>query len=149
MLRARNHQDSRMYAPRTIDSNPAWQDADGIKLYTISAFRRPVDRRLFEPRLRAVKRSRPVDWANTPAFAIFHEGAHWLYLILAWWSNDNELFTSVSVCTDSGWAEDPSRYSFCVHDMEVFWAERAFFIEHIYRLEPDIHGYRAALFRQE
>lgn len=137
-----------MYSPRTIESSPAWQDADGIKLYTISAFHQPVDRRLFEPRLQVAKKSRPVDWATTPAFAIFHEGAQWLYLILAWWGNDNELFTSVSVCTDGGWQEDPTRYSFCVHDLEVFWAERSYFIEHMYRLEPDIHGYRAARLQQ-
>ncbi|MGB4344420.1 MAG: hypothetical protein WBJ03_12490 [Moraxellaceae bacterium] len=133
-----------MFTPRTIESDPAWQDADGIKLYTISAHARAVDRHLFEDRLQQVKAARHIDWANTPAFAILHDGAGCLYLILAWWGNDNELFTSVSVLTSDGWMEDPARYSFCLFDLEVFWAERNFFIEHLYCSTPDIDRYRQA-----
>lgn len=133
-----------MFTPRTIESAPAWQDADGIKLYTISAHARPVDRHLFEDRLQQVKAARHIDWVTTPAFAILHDGTSCLYLILAWWGNDNELFTSVSVQSPDGWMEDPARYSFCLFDLEVFWAERNFFIEHLYRSTPDIDRYRQA-----
>lgn len=133
-----------MFTPRTIESTPAWRDADGIKLYTISAHARPVDRHLFEDRLLQVKTARHIDWTNTPAFAILHDGANCLYLILAWWGNDNELFTSVSVLTPDGWMEDPARYSFCLFDLEVFWAERNFFIEHLYCSTPNIDRYRQA-----
>lgn len=133
-----------MFNPRTIESHPAWQDADGIKLYTISAHARPVDRHLFEDRLQQVKAARHIDWTITPAFAILHDGASCLYLILAWWGNDNELFTSVSVQSPDGWMEDPARYSFCLFDLEVFWAERNFFIEHLYCSTPDIDRYRQA-----
>lgn len=36
------------------------------------------------------------------------------YLVLAWWDNNNELFTSVFVRTPQGWVEDQARYSFCL-----------------------------------
>jgi len=65
------------------------------------------------------------------------------YLVLAWWGNENELFTSVSAKTESGWVEDASRYSFCLWDLEVFWHERNYFIEHIYCANPNLQSYRA------
>ena len=61
-------------------------------------------------------------------------------------SNDNELFTSVSVNTESGWVEDGSRYSFCVYDLEVFWQERNYFIQFLDCPLPDLDRYRAARF---
>lgn len=60
--------------------------------------------------------------------------------------NDNELFTSVSVNTESGWVEDGSRYSFCVYDLEVFWQERNYFIQFMDCPLPDLSRYRAARF---
>ncbi len=65
------------------------------------------------------------------------------YLVLAWWGNDNELFTSVSVQTASGWMEDPARYSFCVYDLEVIWQERNHFVESMDCAEPSLADYRA------
>lgn len=94
-------------------------------------------------RLAEVKKQKAVAWPSTPAFAVFHDGAGAPYLVLAWWGNDNELFTSVSVKTASGWVEDPSRFSFCLYDLEVFWHERNCFIEFIDCPEPDIESYRA------
>lgn len=138
-----------MFIPRKIESFPSWLDADGIKIYTLSARNQPVDRHLFEPRLLQVKANRAIAWASTPAFAIFHEGASCLYLILAWWGNDNELFTSVSVLTEQGWIEDPARYSFCLFDLEVFWAERNLFIQHLYCANLDLEGYRRARYSME
>lgn len=67
-----------------------------------------------------------------------------LYLVLAWRGNDNELFTSVSVKTESGWVEDASRFSFCLWDLEVFWWERNWFVETLYGLEPSLEAYRAS-----
>lgn len=137
-----------MFRPRKIDSAPDWLDDDGIKLYTVSATGAPVDASGYHPRLAQVKRSRPVDWAQTPAFAIFHDGAGMAYLVLCWWGNDNELFTSVSVRTDEGWVEDPSRFSFCLWDLEILWFERNAFVETLYSGEPDIARYRATRLAQ-
>lgn len=131
-----------MFQPRKIESEPAWLDGDGVKIYTISALNRPVNQQAYLPRLAEVKASKAVDWAATPAFVIFHDGASCQFLVLAWWGNDNELFTSVSVNTPAGWVEDPAQYSFCLWDLEVFWHERNFFIESIYCAKPDLNAYR-------
>jgi hypothetical protein len=64
--------------------------------------------------------------------------------VLAWWGNDNELFTSVSARSTQGWVEDPRRYSFCLWDLEVFWFERNRYVELVYRAAPDLDAYRAA-----
>ena len=131
-----------MYAPRTLCTEADWLDEHGVKIYTISADGGEVPWDGFQRRLAAVKAQRVVNWAGTPAFAIFHRGASRDYLVLAWWSNDNELFTSVSVAEDEGWVEDPSRYSFCLFDLEVFWAERNLLIRHLYSGHPNLAAYR-------
>ena len=133
-----------MFEPRRIESQPAWLDADGIKLYTISAHARPVEQTGYRARLAEIKTGIEVDWPSTAAFAIFHDGATAAYLVLAWWANDNELFTSVSARSSGRWIEDPRRYSFCLWDLEVFWFERNRYVELVYRAAPDLDGYRAA-----
>lgn len=148
MMGATDRKGHRMFQPRTIESCPTWLDADGIKIYTISARNQPVDQAPYLERLAVVKNLRTVTWASTPAFAIFHDGASLGYLVLAWWGNDNELFTSVSVQTGSGWVEDASRYSFCLYDLEVFWHERNCFIQCIDCAAPDLERYRAMRFAQ-
>ncbi|WP_242110040.1 hypothetical protein [Luteimonas aquatica] len=132
-----------MYRARRIESSPAWSDPDGVKLYTISAHGAEVDRAAYLPRLARVKASRTVDWPSTPAFAIFHDGASLRYLVLGWWGNGNELFTSVSVETEAGWVEDAARFSFCLWDMDVMWFERNCFVDTLYRTTPDLAAYRA------
>ncbi len=135
-----------MFHPRKIESDLRWLDPDGIKIYAISARHLPVDQTPYLARLAEVKQRRAIAWASTPAFAIFHDGASLAYLVLAWWGNDNELFTSVSVRTAAGWTEDPGRYSFCVYDLEVIWQERNFFVECIDGASPSLARYRAARF---
>lgn len=132
-----------MYRPRKIESDPSWQDEDGIKIYTISAQNRPVSHAAYLARLAAAKQGKSVTWSSIPAFVIFHDGSSHQYLILAWWGNDNELFTSVSVSTPSGWVEDSSQYSFCLWDLEVFWRERNYFIDQVYCSRPSLSGYRS------
>ncbi|MFC4260010.1 hypothetical protein ACFOZ5_13300 [Marinobacter lacisalsi] len=138
-----------MFKSRKIESASDWLDGDGIKLYTISATGQPVDTAAYHARLAEVKLARSVDWASTPAFAIFHDGAGMAYLVLCWWGNDNELFNSVSVLTGEGWVEDPSRFSFCLWDLEVIWHERNAFIDTLYSGRPDIQQYRASRLRQD
>lgn len=132
-----------MFISRKIESKPGWLDPDGIKIYTVSVNESAVDQSQFIDRLNTVKASKNCSWPSTPAFTIFHEGESFLYLILAWWGNDNELFTSVSVLTDEGWVEDPSKFSFCVYDLEVFWIERNIYIGTVYCANSSIQQYRA------
>ena len=131
-----------MFIPRKIESRPGWLDQDGVKIYTVSVNDSEVDQGLFTDRLNTVKESKAISWPDTPAFTIFHKGERFLYLILAWWGNDNELFTSVSVLTDEGWIEDPSKFSFCAYDLEVFWIERNIYISTVYCENPSIKQYR-------
>jgi hypothetical protein len=135
-----------MFQPRRIESQSDWLDADGVKIYTISARSTEVIQAVYLDRLKEVKSQRPIDWAKTPAFALFHDGATGRYLVLCWWGNDNELFTSVSVETVEGWIEDPSRYSFCLWDMEVMWFERNQFVECLYGENSSLEKYRASRF---
>jgi hypothetical protein len=137
-----------MFRPRKIESHSSWSDPDGIKVYTISARNQPVSQAAYLSRLAEVKKLKAVAWSSTPAFALFHDGATAAYLVLAWWGNDNELFTSVSVTTDSGWIEDSSRFSFCLWDLEIFWHERNYFVECIYCSRPSLENYRAKRFQQ-
>ena len=133
-----------MFKPRRIDTAADWLDEDGIKLYSVSATGEAVTQAPFLERLRERKASRRVDWSSTPAFAICHAGASADYLVLAWWGNDNELFTSVSVREQNQWVEDPERYSFCLWDLEIFWAERNIFVRTMYSGAPDLAAYRRA-----
>lgn len=135
-----------MYRPRRIESHPDWETADGIKLYSISADGGPVSPQPFLERLEVVKQRKPDDWSQHPAFAIFHAGATGLYLVLAWWDNDNELFLSVSFDGGAGWIEDMVRHSFCLYDLELIWAERNFFVETLHSGRYDLAAYRARRF---
>ena len=131
-----------MFKQRKIESSPEWLDADGIKIYTVTRNNTAVDQTPFRQRLENVKNTRNLDWAITPAFALFHEGENFLYLVFAWWGNDNELFTSVSVLTESGWVEDHEKYSFCLYDLEIFWFERNAFVSTMYSGSSCIESYR-------
>lgn len=130
------------FQPRKTETRSDWSDPDGVKIYTISALGRPVDQAPYLSRLFEVKRAKSLPWGETPAFVIFHDGAQARYLVLCWWGNDNELFTSVSVETPYGWVEDPSRFSFCLWDLEVIWHERNSFVHHIYCPAPSLEAYR-------
>lgn len=132
-----------MYRPRPIVSLPADTDADGIKIYTISASDQAVSIAPYLPRLAAMKHARAIPWSSTPAFAICHEAAKARYLVLGWWGNDNEMFIAVAAQDASGWVEDLSRYSFCLWDMEVMWHERNAFVETLYGNAPSLEAYRA------
>ena len=131
-----------MFEQRKVESSSEWLDADCIKIYTVTSNKTAVDQMPFRQRLEHVKSSRNLDWPITPAFALFHEGENFLYLVFAWWGNENELFTSVSVLTESGWIEDREKYSFCLYDLEIFWFERNTFITTMYGGSSCIESYR-------
>ena len=132
-----------MFIERKIDTASDWLDQDGIKIYTITVGPDDVNKEQFLPRLEEVKKQIGIAWVFRPAFVIFHQGVQCPYLTLAWWGNDNELFTSVSAQTEQGWVEDPRKFSFCVYDMSVFWAERNIYIDTMYKETPNLKQYRA------
>jgi len=131
-----------MFKKRQISTANDWSDTEGCKIYTVSVTDAHVDKDVYLHKLADVKKKRGLDWSSIPSFAIFHEGATLQYLVLVWWGNDNEMFVSVSVKELSGWVEDRDKYSFCLWDMEIFWAERNIFIETMYSGTPDIEAYK-------
>ncbi|MEM8808381.1 MAG: hypothetical protein AAGF01_20370 [Cyanobacteria bacterium P01_G01_bin.38] len=131
-----------MFKPRRIETSPDWLDSDGIKLYTVSATGEAVVQPDYLTQLAIVKAQKQLAWKHIPAFVIFHEGANAQYLVLAWWGNNNELFTSVSVREQSGWIVDSDKYSFCLWDLEILWAERNIYIETMYSGQTDLEAYR-------
>lgn len=136
------------FKPRLIrDAQPAL-DADGIKLYTVSFDGEPVRETLYRERLQAVKTAHSLNWEQTAAFAIFHQGATAAYLVLCWWGNDNEMLSSVSVLVDEVWVVDPAQYSFCLWDLEILWAERNIYIRTMYSGPAELAAYRQQRFEQ-
>ncbi|OED41353.1 hypothetical protein AB833_09855 [Chromatiales bacterium (ex Bugula neritina AB1)] len=131
-----------MFTPRRIESGANWLDQDNVKIYTVSQSAEPISKERYFDRLDIVKNSKNVPWPSTAAFAIFHEANAGSYLILCWWGNGNELLTNASVNTGDGWTHNPDKYSFCIWDLEIMWAERNFFIELMYCENPDISEYR-------
>lgn len=136
-----------MFKPRRIETASDWLDADGVKLYTVSASGKDVRYSEYLPKLQEIKALKGLDWPSTPSFAVFHEGPSADYLVLAWWGNDNELFTSVSVREGGNWFHDSRNYSFCVWDLEILWAERNIFLNTMYSDRPDLQAYRHERFR--
>lgn len=118
-----------MFAERFMQARPDWSQPDSIKRYCLSAHGQCPHPAPFEQHLNHMLAcAAAIDWAATPAFAIFHAGSGCHYLVLAWWGNGNELFVRVAVQENGGWVEDPARYSFCVHDLEIIWGERQLFV---------------------
>lgn len=131
-----------MFKARKIESHLDWCDSDGIKIYTVSADGTDVDLASFNLQLLQVKLQEQKDWKNIPAFVIFHKGESLNYLVLAWWDNGNELFTSVSVECQGSWICDATKYSFCLYDIEIIWSERNVYIETIDCESPSLPQYR-------
>ena len=120
-----------MFSKRKIECINKYKDPDELKLYSISFSGEQVDAFKYIERLSAIKIAKGLDWKSIPAYAIFHDGEEREYLIFCWWLNGNELFHSVSVKEDNGWVEDSSKYSFCVYDLEIMWAERNYYVQAI------------------
>lgn len=136
-----------LLTPRYFSWLPLDLEPEGLKLYSIHTQPRPVTAEVFLPHLQAIKSDYAHDWQQTAGFAILHQGAAYPYLILAWWGNDNELFTAVSVKTATGWQTDPKRFSFCLYDMAVFTAERQLYMQTYYTEQDDTQQQRNAAYR--
>ncbi len=133
-----------MFKPRYIKGHTDWLDENNSKIYTVSANNNVVEHAKYLSRLKEVKQARNIDWLNTPSFVIFHDGASCDYLVLVWWANDNEIFTSVSVKSDDVWLEDANKYSFCLYDLEIMWLERNIYIKTIDCEQPSLKLYQTS-----
>ena len=136
-----------MFSKRKIEYLNDYKDPDEVKVYSISYSGEAVDESKYVARLSEVKNQKGLEWASVPAYAIFHDGEEREYLIFCWWLNGNELFHSVSVKENFGWVEDASKYSFCVYDLEIMWAERNFYIETIDCETQSIDEYRNLVYK--
>lgn len=87
----------------------------------------------------------PAVSANRPGVAIKirHAGRDVLYLVLAWWDNQNELITQTWVRLSPGdvWKPGADAHSFCVWDLEILWHERNAFVRHVLAERPDLDAY--------
>ncbi|MGI0119933.1 hypothetical protein [Zooshikella sp. RANM57] len=138
-----------MFLKRKVECVTEYTDPDGMKLYSISFSGSKVDASKYIERLAAVKNEKALNWADIPAYAIFHDGEEREYLIVCWWLNGNELFHSVSVKEGGAWVEDPNKYSFCVYDLEIMWAERNFYIQTVDCENASIKEYRRRVYKTE
>jgi hypothetical protein len=136
-----------IFSKRKIEWVSEYKDPDEVKIYSISFSGQKVDTSKYAPRLSEIKGNKDLNWKLVPAFAIFHDGKDREYLILCWWLNGNELFHSVSVKENSGWVEDSSKYSFCVYDLEIMWAERNFFIKAVDCEKSSLNEYRSLVYK--
>src|SRR3954463_6479250 len=90
-------QRSETYRDRPIDdlgalSRGGWR----VKRYSIRYGTEPLERESYDAmldRALATDLPSPPETAHRPgvAFAIFHQGRGWHYLVLSWWDNENEL----------------------------------------------------------
>ena len=133
-----------MFQHRSIEGQVDWLDETSVKIYTISFSNDSVEKSKYLSRLKQIKLARNIDWEDTPSFVIFHDGASCDYLVLVWWGNDNELFTSVSVKSEGVWMEDPHKYSFCLYDLEIMWSERNIYIKTMDCVFPSLKQYQVS-----
>jgi hypothetical protein len=100
-----------------------------LKRYAIRLGDEPLDWDSFAPALEMSEQSLPDPdpAAGRPGygFVIAHRGRGADYLVLGWWSAENELPLSVWVRRDGNdWRPAHDGESICVWDLEVIWHER-------------------------
>ena len=59
-----------MFKPRRIETSSDWLDADGIKLYTVSASGETVVQSAYLAQLQSVKPQKAMDWSTMFAFLL-------------------------------------------------------------------------------
>ncbi|HET9371771.1 MAG TPA: hypothetical protein VFO19_16035 [Vicinamibacterales bacterium] len=82
--------------------------------------------RLVDAVLRQVQES---DEVPRMGFVIQHQGRTADYLVLAWWTRQNELALRVWVNDGPGWRPAGADESICVWDLEIIWFERNLWID--------------------
>lgn len=75
-------------------------------------------------------------------FIIKHQGVDANYVVLAWWTQENELPTRVFV-TDrkTGKWREAKNESFCVWDLEIMWQERNHYIRTVLGGSSNVSDY--------
>jgi len=123
-----------------------------LKLYSVLFGAGPMNWAEFEPGLRLAESAlpEPDDERGRPGlgFIIAHQGRTADYIVLGWWSNENELPLRVWVrrSRTEPWRPAIEGESICVWDLEVIWAERQAWIAFMMApIGSDRTGYLAAV----
>ena len=120
------------YEPRPIRFHGV-RPVDGwrFKQYSIAYGAANVDWQDFEPAVLQAEAALPRPALNSGrpgvGFCIAHRGRTALYLVLAWWDNENELPVRVFVRglePQAGWRPARGSESMCVWDLQVVAFER-------------------------
>lgn len=125
----------------------------GLRAYTITLPGDVLDHLAFEAGLALAANGLPqpphAAGRFGVGFVILHQGRGMDYLVLAWWSRENELPMRIFV-RERGpaepWRPAVGEESICVWDIEVIKRERDLFVGTILAAsgEPDIQGYLSA-----
>lgn len=118
-----------------------------VKMYSIHAEDRPIDRPRFEGVVPQVLSALPspaiVEGRVGVAILILHQGRGVDYAVLAWWDRENELPLRVFVSEGgkNAWRAARGSESICVWDMEVLWGERQLYVRNVMGHGSDVTGY--------
>jgi len=75
----------------------------------------------------------PAISSGRPGLAVLirHQGRGMNYVVLFWWDRENELPIHVFVDKGKGWRTAEGSESVCVWDLEIIWAERNAYVDHM------------------
>jgi anti-sigma factor RsiW len=133
----------RPFAPRPIvPHDPLHVDGWRIKRYAITVDGAPLDWDAFAPgvahALHALPRPAAAPGRPGVGFVVAHRGRGADYVVLGWWSAENELPVQVVVRPQThgaAWHAARAGESFCVWDLQVIGFERDAWIDTV--LSPD------------
>jgi hypothetical protein len=146
------------FAPRPIAGlgPPATIQGFALKPYTVCHAPPAFDPRRFDACERLIEAALgALDVTEASArvgFVIQHQGRDADYLVLAWWSRQNELPIRVWVNDGAGWRPARDGESVCVWDLEIIWFERNLWIETVLSgqdIALAIPEYLSRYFRQD
>ena len=139
---------SEPFAPRActfdgVHDHKGWR----IKLYSVLYGEEPASGDYFADgeELALAALPRPATSGGRPGLAVLirHQGRGMNYVVLFWWDRENELPIQVFVDEGKGWRAAEGSESVCVWDLEIIWAERNAYVDHVLSASdaPDIDGY--------
>ena len=124
-----------------------------LRTYTITLPGEQLEKEMFEAGLGQAAESLPQPAIGQGrfgvGFVIFHQGRGMSYIVLAWWSRENELPMHVSVRQrqlEAPWRSASGEESICVWDIEVLKRERDLFVRTVLAAAgpADVQRYLAA-----
>lgn len=129
------------YSPRPVSTLGRIEHrGHRLKLYAIHHDNAMSDPEEFESGLELaledLPAAAPSEGCPGLGFVILHRGTKMDYVVLAWWTNENELPVRVHVRMRGGTWRVAEAESFCVWDLEVIAHERDAYVETVLAPEP-------------